>query len=75
MQESHKPLVVKIIELVGSSPKSWEDAASNAVIEAAKSVRNIKGLDLKHCSATVEKDKIVMYHAVVKVSFDVEPDT
>jgi flavin-binding protein dodecin len=64
--------VVKIVELIGSSPKSWEEAAENAVKEAAKTVRNIKGVDVKRCTAKVEKNKIVEYRAVVKIAFVVE---
>ena len=36
--------VVKIVELIGSSPKDWEDAAKNALAEAAKTIKNIKSL-------------------------------
>jgi flavin-binding protein dodecin len=64
--------VVKIVELIGSSPNGWEEAAGNAVKEAAKTVRNIKGVDLKRCTAKVEKNKIVEYRAVVKIAFIVE---
>jgi len=63
---------VKIVELIGSSPNGWEEAAGNAVKEAAKTVRNIKGVDLKRCTAKVEKNKIVEYRAVVKIAFIVE---
>ncbi len=64
--------VVKIIELIGNSSKSWEDAAANAVKTAAKTVRNIKAVHVKKCTAKVEKDKIVEYRAVVKIAFIVE---
>ncbi len=64
--------VVKIVELIGSSPNSWEEAAGNAVKEAAKTVRNIKGVDVKRCTAKVKEDKIVEYRAVVKIAFVVE---
>jgi flavin-binding protein dodecin len=64
--------VVKIVELIGSSPNGWEEAAQNAVKEAAKTVRNIKGVDVKRCTAKVEKNKIVEYRAVVKIAFVVE---
>lgn len=64
--------VVKIIELVGSSPTSWEDAAANALKIAAKTVRGIKGVHVKRCTAKVEKDKIVEYRTVVKIAFVVE---
>ena len=72
MPKGNKPNVVKVIELIGSSSKGWDDAAANAVKEAAKTLRNIKGIELKRCSAKVEQDKIVEYRAVVKVAFDVE---
>ena len=65
-------VVVKIIQLIGSSPISWEAAAANAVKTAAKTVRSIKGVHVKRCTAKVEKDKIVEYRAVVKIAFIVE---
>ncbi len=64
--------IVKIIELIGNSPKSWEEATANAVKTAAKTVRNIKAVHVKKCTAKVEKDKIVEYRAVVKIAFIVE---
>ncbi len=64
--------VVKIIELIGSSPKSWEDATKNALAEAAKTVKNIKSIYVKRCNAKVENNKIVEYRAVVKIAFVVE---
>lgn len=72
MPKANEPTVVKVIELIGSSPNGWDDAAANAVKEAARTVRNIKGIELKRCSAKVEKGKITEYRAVVKVAFDVE---
>jgi len=60
--------------LISSSPKSWEEAAANAVREAAKTVRNIKGVDLKRCTAKVGNDQIVEYRAVVKIAFLVDRD-
>ena len=64
--------VVKIIELVGSSPNSWSEAAQNAVTEAAKTIKNIKGVHVKRCTAKVTNDKIVEYNADVKIAFIVE---
>jgi flavin-binding protein dodecin len=64
--------VVKIIELVGSSPKGWVEAANNALQEAAKTVKNIKSLHVKRCTAKVKDNKIVEYRAVVKIAFVVE---
>jgi flavin-binding protein dodecin len=63
---------VKIIELIGSSPKSWEEATKNALAEAAKTIKNIKSIYVKRCNAKVENNKIVEYRAVVKIAFVVE---
>lgn len=64
--------VVKIIELIGSSPIGWSDAAQNAVTEAAKTVKNVKGVHVKRCTAKVKDNKIVEYNANVKIAFIVE---
>jgi len=64
--------VVKIIELIGSSPISWSEAAQNAVTEAARTVKNIKGVHVKRCTAKVKDNKIIEYNANVKISFIVE---
>ena len=64
--------VVKIIELVGTSDKSWQDAVENAVRRASRTVRNIRGVDVLGWTGRVEGGKIVEYRANVKVSFVVE---
>lgn len=64
--------VVKILELIGSSPIGWSEAAQNAVTEAAKTVKNIKGVHVKRCTAKVKANKIVQYNANVKIAFIVE---
>ena len=64
--------VVKIIELIGSSPNSWSEAAQNAVTEAAKTVKNIKGVQVRRCTAKVKNNQIVEYNADVKIAFIVE---
>ena len=64
--------VVKIIELIGSSPNSWEEATKNALAEAALTITNIKNIYLKSCKAKVENNKIVEYRAVVKIAFVVQ---
>lgn len=64
--------VVKIIELIGSSPIGWSEAAQNAVTEAARTVKNIKGVHVKRCTAKVKENKIIEYNANVKISFIVE---
>jgi flavin-binding protein dodecin len=74
MPVAREPPVAKVIELIGSSPKGWEDAAKNAVMEAAKTIRNIKGVYLKECTAKVENNKIVEYRSIVKISFVVDKE-
>lgn len=67
--------VVKIVELIGSSSDGWTEATENALKEAAKTIRNIKSLHVKRCTAKVENNKIVEYRAVVKIAFIVERET
>ena len=64
--------VVKVIELIGSSPNGWSEAAQNAVTEAAKTVKNIKGVHVKRCTAKVKDNRIIQYNADVKIAFIVE---
>lgn len=64
--------VAKIVEIIGSSPRSWEDATNNAIAETAKTVRGIKAVNVKRFTAKVEKNKIVEYRAVVKIAFVVK---
>jgi len=64
--------VIKIIELVGVSKKGLQDAVENAVREASKTVRNLKGVDVLSWTGKIDGDKIVEYRANVKISFVVE---
>lgn len=64
--------VVKIVELIGSSPDGWEEATENALKEAAKTIKNIKSIYVKRCTAKVANNKIVEYRTVVKIAFVVE---
>jgi len=63
---------VKIIELVGVSPKSWHDAVEEALKEAAKTLHGINGIDVVSTTAAVKDDKITEYRATVKIAFLVE---
>lgn len=63
---------IKIIELIGTSTKNWEDAANNAVKEAAETVADITGLEVANQTARVENGNIVEYRANVKVAFKVK---
>ena len=66
--------VAKIIEIVGSSNKSWEDADQLAVDEARKTINGIRGIKVKDMTATVDTNtgKISQFPAGVKVSFGLE---
>lgn len=64
--------VIKVIEAIGTSEKSWEDAVSHAVEEAGKTVRNITGVDVLSFKAEIENGKIKTYKANVKIAFRVE---
>jgi flavin-binding protein dodecin len=61
--------VVKILELLAESEDSWEDAARQAVAEAAKTVRGIRSVYMSEMQATVENDKVKSFRANVKISF------
>ncbi len=64
--------MLKVVELLAQSEKSWEDAAQLAVQEAAKTVRNIESIYIQEMKATVENDRITYYRVNVKVSFAIE---
>jgi len=59
----------KIIELVGSSPKSWEDAAKHAVETAGKSLKDLRIAEISELDMKIEDGKVAAYRARVKVSF------
>ena len=65
-------MVLKVVEILASSPKSWEDAAANAVKEASKSVRGIRSINISNQSAIVEEGKITEYRINCKISFEIE---
>ena len=67
--------VLKVIELVGTSSKSWQDAIENAVERAAKTIRNIQGVDVMGWTGKINGDKIAEYRADVKISFLVDTIT
>jgi flavin-binding protein dodecin len=64
--------IVKVLEIIAESDKSFDDAAQQAVREAAKSVRGIKSVWIENFSATVEGDRITQYRVNAKLSFLVE---
>ena len=66
--------VAKIVELVGSSEKGWEDAAQTAVKEATKSIRGIHGIKVRDITAKIDSKtgKIRQYRVGIKLSFGIE---
>lgn len=64
--------ILKVIEVLAESTKSWEDATKTAISEAGKTVKNIKSAYLQDQSVTIEKNKIVKYRVTLKVSFAVQ---
>lgn len=59
----------KIIELVGTSDKSWEEAAKTAVETAGESLRDLRVAEVTRLDMTIEKGKVTSYRARVNVSF------
>jgi flavin-binding protein dodecin len=66
--------VYKVIELVGTSPDSWEKAAKAAVQKASKSLRDLRIAEVSELDMQLEKGKVRAYRAKVKVSFKYEGD-
>ena len=64
--------IVKILEVIAESDKSFDDAAQQAVREAGKTVRGIKSIWIDNFSGVVEGDRIVRYRVNAKLSFLVE---
>ena len=61
--------VYKVIELVGSSPESWEQAAQNAIATAAESLEDLRVAEISEMDMKIEDGRIQAYRARVKVSF------
>ncbi len=59
----------KIIELVGTSPNSWEEAAKGAVETASKSLRDLRIAEITKLDVTIENGKVTSYRARINVSF------
>ncbi|WP_019177585.1 dodecin family protein [Methanomassiliicoccus luminyensis] len=65
-------MVEKVLEIVGVSNESFDKAAQDAVNETAKTVRNIRWATVKELDCKVEGNKIVEYHTLMRIYFDVE---
>jgi dodecin len=72
-QDHQQNAVVKVIEVVGSSPNSFSDAVRNAVRGAAESVRGIRGVEVLSSNADVDENgNLSMYKVNCKIAFLVE---
>lgn len=61
--------VYKVIQLVGSSPNSWEDAARNAVERASQTLRDLRVAEISKLDMKVENGKVTAFRARVNLSF------
>lgn len=64
--------ILKVIEVLANSDKSWEDATKNAVAHASKSVKNIRSVYINEQSATVKDGKMDNFRVNVKITFEVK---
>ena len=64
--------VYRVTEIIGTSTKSWEEAASNAVAAAARSLRDLRVAEVSKLDMKVEDGKVVAYRARVSLSFKYE---
>ncbi|MGA2526646.1 MAG: dodecin family protein [Smithellaceae bacterium] len=65
--------IYKVIEIIGSSEKSWEDAAKKAVELSAQSLEDLRVAEVKDLDMRIEKGKVVEYRAKLRVSFKYNP--
>ncbi|AQS94657.1 MULTISPECIES: dodecin family protein [Polaribacter] len=63
--------VMKVIEVLANSDKSWEDATKKAVKQASKSVKNIKSVFVQSQSAVVKDDEVTEFRVNLKITFEV----
>ncbi len=64
--------VYRVTEIVGTSTRSWEDAAKHAIETAAKSLRELRVAEVSELDVTVENGKVQAYRVKVKLSFKYE---
>ena len=65
--------IYKVIEVIGGSEKSWEDAAKKAVEMTAKSLKEVRIAEVKELDMRIEEGKVVEYRAKLRVSFKYTP--
>ena len=62
--------LLKVIELLAESKKSWEDATQNAVSEASKTIHNIRSVYVENLTVEVDKGKITHWRLNCKITFE-----
>lgn len=65
---------IKVLELIGTSPTSWEDAAQNAIRDAKKTLQGITGLEVVAQTAKVEDGQVKEYRTTLKIALKVKID-
>ena len=69
MAKKGNDTVYRVTEVIGTSATSWEDAASNAVAAAAKTLRDLRIAEVSELDMQIEDGKVVAYRAKVQVSY------
>ena len=64
--------VYKVIELIGTSPESWEDAVKNIIAKAGKTLRDLRIAEVILLDTKIEDQKVTLFRAKVKLSFKFE---
>lgn len=64
--------IIKVVEIMANSSKSWEDATQMAVKHAAKTIKNLKSVYVKEQTAVISGENITEYRVNVKISFTVD---
>jgi dodecin len=72
MEDRMPDSIYKVIELIGTSTTSWEDAAKNAIETAAKSLRDLRVAEVVEFDVTLDNGKVAAYRVKVNVSFKYE---
>ncbi len=63
--------IIKVIEVIATSDKSFDDATRNAVTDASKTIKNIRSVYVENMKAKVENNEIVSYAVNAKISFEI----
>ncbi len=63
--------VLKVIEILSDSSKSWEDATAKGVAKASKTLKGLKSANVQNQSVTINNGKITSYRVILKISFEI----